>query len=314
MTDPRFESALEQFLEAQQQSRRRFLGRAGGSRVRRLRAVRRARRLRRRRGHAGEGQGGQRRQGRDGQPPEDRDRRLDVLQLAALHGQEDAQAVRQEVRRQGQVHRGHQRQLRVLREGPPAARERPADRPRHRRADRLHGLALDPQRLRRADRQEQRPERVKNLVDNLASINYDPERKYSLPYQSGATGIGYNIKKTGRELKLGQGPLRPEVQGPRDDAVGAVRLGAHGAARRRGRLLEGHARPAARRDREDRQGQPGRPVPALHRQRLHDRPRQGERVASSLGLVGRPGAAPERQPGPALHVLRGGQRRRSTTT
>jgi spermidine/putrescine transport system substrate-binding protein len=31
MTDPRFESALEQFLEAQKQSRRRFLGRAGGA-------------------------------------------------------------------------------------------------------------------------------------------------------------------------------------------------------------------------------------------------------------------------------------------
>ena len=57
-----------------------------------------------------------------------------------------------------QVHRGHQRQLRVLRQGPPAAEQRPADRPRHRDADRLHGRALDPQRLRRADRQEERPE------------------------------------------------------------------------------------------------------------------------------------------------------------
>jgi spermidine/putrescine transport system substrate-binding protein len=42
---------------------------------------------------------------------------------------------------------------------------------------------------------------AKNIVDNLATINYDPDRTYSLPYQSGATGIGYNIKKTGRELK-----------------------------------------------------------------------------------------------------------------
>jgi spermidine/putrescine transport system substrate-binding protein len=39
-----------------------------------------------------------------------------------------------------------------------------------------------------------------NVVDNLASINYDPERKFTLPYQSGAIGAGYNIKKTGREL------------------------------------------------------------------------------------------------------------------
>src|SRR5215208_5249386 len=39
-----------------------------------------------------------------------------------------------------------------------------------------------------------------NMVDNLKSINYDPERNYSMPWQSGAIGLGYNIKKTGREL------------------------------------------------------------------------------------------------------------------
>src|SRR3954447_9178267 len=33
---------------------------------------------------------------------------------------------------------------------------------------------------------------AKNIVDNLATINYDKDRTYSLPYQSGATGIGYN--------------------------------------------------------------------------------------------------------------------------
>jgi spermidine/putrescine transport system substrate-binding protein len=42
---------------------------------------------------------------------------------------------------------------------------------------------------------------AKNVVDNLATINYDPERKFTLPYQSGASGAGYNIKKTGREIK-----------------------------------------------------------------------------------------------------------------
>ena len=31
MTDPRFERALEEFLEEQRHSRRRFLGRAGGA-------------------------------------------------------------------------------------------------------------------------------------------------------------------------------------------------------------------------------------------------------------------------------------------
>jgi spermidine/putrescine transport system substrate-binding protein len=41
---------------------------------------------------------------------------------------------------------------------------------------------------------------AKNIVDNLATINYDEERRFTLPYQSGAIGLGYNIKKTGREL------------------------------------------------------------------------------------------------------------------
>jgi spermidine/putrescine transport system substrate-binding protein len=52
-----------------------------------------------------------------------------------------------------------------------------------------------------------------NIVDNLASINYDPDRKFSLPYQSGATGVGYNIKKTGRELKSVADLFDPKFKG-----------------------------------------------------------------------------------------------------
>jgi spermidine/putrescine transport system substrate-binding protein len=40
-----------------------------------------------------------------------------------------------------------------------------------------------------------------NLVDNLKGIPYDPKRLMTAPWQSGATGIGYNPKNTGRELK-----------------------------------------------------------------------------------------------------------------
>src|SRR4051794_28665036 len=54
---------------------------------------------------------------------------------------------------------------------------------------------------------------AKNIVDNLATINYDPDRKYTLPYQSGATGIGYNIKKTGRELKNVKDFFDPKFKG-----------------------------------------------------------------------------------------------------
>ena len=39
-----------------------------------------------------------------------------------------------------------------------------------------------------------------NLVDNLRTIPYDKKRQFTVPWQSGAVGLGYNPKKTGREL------------------------------------------------------------------------------------------------------------------
>jgi spermidine/putrescine transport system substrate-binding protein len=45
------------------------------------------------------------------------------------------------------------------------------------------------------------PNLYANLVDNLKGIPYDPKRLVTAPWQSGATGIGYNPKNTGRELK-----------------------------------------------------------------------------------------------------------------
>lgn len=39
-----------------------------------------------------------------------------------------------------------------------------------------------------------------NLLDTLASPPFDPDRKYSLPWQSGLTGIGTNLKAAGREV------------------------------------------------------------------------------------------------------------------
>jgi len=53
----------------------------------------------------------------------------------------------------------------------------------------------------------------KNLVANLQSINYDPKRAYTLPWQSGATGLGYNIKKTGREIKSINDLFDPKFKG-----------------------------------------------------------------------------------------------------
>ncbi|MBI5105350.1 MAG: spermidine/putrescine ABC transporter substrate-binding protein [Solirubrobacterales bacterium] len=54
---------------------------------------------------------------------------------------------------------------------------------------------------------------AKNLVKNLQSINYDKDRSYTLPYQSGGVGIGYNKKKTGREIKSINDLFDPKFKG-----------------------------------------------------------------------------------------------------
>jgi spermidine/putrescine transport system substrate-binding protein len=54
---------------------------------------------------------------------------------------------------------------------------------------------------------------IKNLAPNLRSINYDPQRTYTLPWQSGGTGIGYNPKKTGRKLESVNDLFDPAFKG-----------------------------------------------------------------------------------------------------
>jgi spermidine/putrescine transport system substrate-binding protein len=54
---------------------------------------------------------------------------------------------------------------------------------------------------------------IKNLAPNLKSINYDPQRTYTLPWQSGGTGIGYNPKKTGRKLESVNDLFDPAFKG-----------------------------------------------------------------------------------------------------
>ena len=52
-----------------------------------------------------------------------------------------------------------------------------------------------------------------NLADNLKSPPHDPERKYTLPFQSGAIGLGYDIKQTGRELTSVADLFDPKFKG-----------------------------------------------------------------------------------------------------
>ena len=44
----------------------------------------------------------------------------------------------------------------------------------------------------------------KNLTDNLRNVNFDKGRKFSLPWQSGMTGVGFDDKQTGEVTSLEQ--------------------------------------------------------------------------------------------------------------
>ena len=62
---------------------------------------------------------------------------------------------------------------------------------------------------------------IANLVDAQASPPFDPNREYSLPWQSGMTGIAWNEELTG-PVDVDRAALRgPEAQGQGVDAQGA---------------------------------------------------------------------------------------------
>jgi spermidine/putrescine transport system substrate-binding protein len=54
---------------------------------------------------------------------------------------------------------------------------------------------------------------ARNLQDNLRSISYDRDRTYTLPWQSGAVGIGYNPKRVGREIRTVEDLFDPRLKG-----------------------------------------------------------------------------------------------------
>jgi spermidine/putrescine transport system substrate-binding protein len=70
-----------------------------------------------------------------------------------------------------------------------------------------------------------------NLVDTLENPPFDPGRRYSLPWQSGFTGIGYNPKLTGRRLTSVNDIFDPAFKGhvtmltEMRDTLGLVMLG-----------------------------------------------------------------------------------------
>jgi len=70
-----------------------------------------------------------------------------------------------------------------------------------------------------------------NLVDGLRDVSFDPGRKYSVPWMSGMAGIGYNPKKTGRELASIEDIFDPKFKGQvtmlteMRDTLGLIMLG-----------------------------------------------------------------------------------------
>jgi spermidine/putrescine transport system substrate-binding protein len=54
---------------------------------------------------------------------------------------------------------------------------------------------------------------AKNLVPELQNIQYDPKRNFTLPWQSGAIGIGYDPRKTGRKLNSIKDFFDPKFKG-----------------------------------------------------------------------------------------------------
>ena len=112
-------------------------------------------------------------------------------------------------RRHGQVHRGRQRQRRVLRQDAAAARPGRIGRPQHLRRHRLDGeqdaRARLPAELRQVGAAERRKEPRRRAC---AHPPFDPNRDYTVPWQSGMTGLIVN-KEPGAGRALDLRPLRP---------------------------------------------------------------------------------------------------------
>ena len=54
---------------------------------------------------------------------------------------------------------------------------------------------------------------ARNLIPSLRNPPWDPEQRFSLPWQSGIAGIAYNIKATGRELRSIDDLFDPALKG-----------------------------------------------------------------------------------------------------
>ena len=123
-----------------------------------------------------------------------------------------------------------------------------------------------------------------NLIDRLKSPPFDPKRDFSMPWQSGMTGIIYRKDKVKRPPKSVEDLFDPAYKGKvtmlteMRDTVGLV------TAWQGGRPREGQRRRVPEGDRQDPGGRGLGPDPRLHRQRIHQGHPQG-RLVGDLRLV-----------------------------
>ena len=54
---------------------------------------------------------------------------------------------------------------------------------------------------------------ARHLIPSLRNPSWDPQQRYSLPWQTGIAGIAYNIKATGRELRSVDDLFDPKLKG-----------------------------------------------------------------------------------------------------
>ena len=143
-----------------------------------------------------------------------------LLQLDRVHGRRrqretppHARRVRQTHRDQGQVHRGHQRQRRVLREAQAAARGGPGHRTRPHMRHRLAGRPAHPLRLGAEAGRVQPAARVRQSLPAVPYARLGPGTRVLVPLDRYLHG--HRLQQEGAGRGGGEVPLRHARQ-PRD--------------------------------------------------------------------------------------------------